>query len=196
MTTIVFVRHAATAWSGRRYGGRGDPPLSAAGRRTAEALAARLAATVPQGVRIVTSPSRRAYETAAILAARMAPAVLETDPRWMEARFGAAEGLTFSEIDARYPDLAARLAAGDAGIDWPEGEAASALQDRVAEAWAAILAAERPTVVVSHAGPIRIAVALATRRAPVEVPLSAPAEAVTLEVGTADRTGVCRRAAP
>ena len=68
MTTIVLVRHAATAWTGRRYGGGDDPPLSDAGRRSAEALAIELADTLPAGIRIVASPSRRAYETATILA--------------------------------------------------------------------------------------------------------------------------------
>jgi broad specificity phosphatase PhoE len=183
VTTIVLIRHAATAWSGRRYSGRSDPPLSTAGRRAAETLAARLAVTLPAGVRIIASPSRRARETATILATAAAPAVLEIDARWMEADFGVADGLTFEDIEARSPALAARLAAGDVDIDWPGGETAVALHDRVAAAWTAILATGRPTVVVSHAGPIRIAVALASGRAPAEVGLPAPAEAVTFEVG-------------
>ncbi len=196
MTTIVLVRHAATAWSGRRYSGQGDPSLSAAGRRSAEMLASRLASTLPPGIRIVASPSRRAHETAALLAIRIAPVVLETDARWMEADLGDVEGLTFDEIAARFPELAARLASGDVDIDWPGGETARALQDRVAAAWAAILTADRPTVIVSHAGPTRIGVALATGRAPVDVQLLGPAEAITLEVGTAEPSRSARGAAP
>ena len=196
MTTIVLVRHAATAWSGRRYSGQGDPPLSAVGRRSAGTLASRLASTLPPGIRIVASPSRRAYETAALLATRMAPIVLETDARWIEADLGDVEGLTFDEIAARYPDLAQRLAGGAVDIDWPAGETAAALHARVAAAWWEIVAADRPTVVVSHGGPIRIAVALATGRATVEVPLPGPAEAVVLEVGIADPTGLGLRSAP
>jgi broad specificity phosphatase PhoE len=196
VTTIVLIRHAATAWSGRRYSGQSDPPLSAAGRRAAETMAAELAASLPAGVRIISSPSQRARETAAILATAAAPAVLETDGRWMEAGFGGAEGLTFDEIEAWSAVLAARLAAGDVEIDWPDGETAAALYDRVAAAWAAIVATERPTVVVSHAGPIRVAVALATGRTPAEVPLPGLAEAVTLEVGVADRPAHAGRAGP
>ena len=188
MTTIVLIRHAATAWSGRRYSGRSDPPLSVAGRRAAEMLAVRLAATLPAGVRIVSSPSRRARETATILATAAAPAVLEIDARRMEADFGVADGLTFDDIEARSPALAARLAAGDFDIDWPDGETVVALHDRVAAAWAAILATGQPTVVVSHAGPIRIALALATDGTPADVPLPGPAEAITLEVGDAGRS--------
>jgi broad specificity phosphatase PhoE len=187
VTALVLVRHAATAWSGQRYSGRGDPPLSAEGRLAAETLWSRLVSNLPPGIRIVTSPSRRAYDTAALLAVRVAPVALEIDERWMEADVGDVEGLTFDEVAVRYPDLATRLARGDVEIDWPGGETADALHDRVVAAFAAILAADRPTVVVSHAGPIRIAVALGTGQATVEVPLPGPAEAVTLEVGSADR---------
>jgi broad specificity phosphatase PhoE len=182
MTTIVLVRHAATAWSGHRYSGRGDPPLSTEGRRAAEDVAARLATALPPGIRIVTSPSRRAHDTAALLATRAAPSVVEIDPRWQEVDVGNAEGYTFDEVSTRFPDLAARLATGDLDIDWPGGETAAALQERVVAAWSEILATGRQTVVVSHAGPIRIAIAVATGRDPRDVTLPAPAEAIELDV--------------
>jgi probable phosphoglycerate mutase len=185
MTTIVLVRHAATALSGERYSGRSDPPLTADGRRSAEELAIRLAGTLPPGIRIVTSPSKRAYDTAAVLAAQAAPAVLEIDDRWQEVDVGDAEGRTFDEVAARYPALAAQLAAGDAEIDWPGGETADALRERVIGAWAAIISADRPTVIVSHAGTIRIALGLATGRPPEEIPFPATAEATRVEVEAA-----------
>jgi broad specificity phosphatase PhoE len=182
MTTIVLVRHAATDASGRRYSGRGDPPLSADGRREAEVLAERLETMLPAGVRIVTSPSRRAHDTAAILATRLAPAVIDVDERWMETDVGEAEGLTFDEVAARYPDLAAKLAAGDADIDWPGGETTIELNERVAAAWAAVLVNDATTIIVSHAGSLRVAQALATGRPWGEVPFPGTAEAVFVEV--------------
>lgn len=188
MTTVVLVRHAATDLSGRRYSGRGDPPLSADGRREAEALAERLETILPAGVRIVTSPSRRAHDTATILATRLVPAAIDVDERWMETDVGEAEGLSFDEVAARYPDLAARLAAGDAEIDWPGGETASALSERVAAAWAALLTDGGPTIIVSHAGTLRIAQALATGRPPIDVPFPGTAEAVFIEVNGAGPT--------
>lgn len=187
MTTIVFVRHAATSWTGVRYCGRNDPPLSDDGIRAAEELATRLAPVLPAGVRIVTSPSRRARETATILAMTAAPAVLEADPRWMEADVGDCEGSTFDEVEAAWPGLAARLAAGEADIDWPGGETAAELLERVTAAWEAIVATGQQAVVVSHSGPIRVAVALATGQPIAEVSFPGPAEAVTLEVATAGR---------
>ena len=198
MTTIVLVRHTATAWSGQCYSGRGDPPLSDAGRRAGEDVAARLASRLPAGIRIVTSPSRRAHDTAALLASRVTPSVLEVDERWQEVDVGDAEGLTFDEVDAQYPDLAARLASGEIEIDWPGGETAAALHERVLGAWIEILATERQTVVVSHAGPIRLAIAFATGRDPREVALPAPAEAIELDVdprsaSAAEARGALRR---
>jgi broad specificity phosphatase PhoE len=193
MTTVILVRHASTEWSGRRYCGHADPPLSKDGRLEAEALAKtlaktlaeRLEATVPTGVWIVTSPSLRAHDTATIIAGRLAPAVIDVDDRWMETDVGGAEGLTFDEVAARYPDLAVQLAAGAADIDWPGGETSAALAERVGAAWAALVASDAPTIVVSHAGTLRIAQALATGRPPNEVPFPAPADAVFLEVDQA-----------
>jgi probable phosphoglycerate mutase len=198
MTRFVLLRHAATALSGQRYSGRGDPPLSAAGRLAAEDVAARLAPTLPPGTRIVTSPSRRAHDTASLLATRAAPCVVEVDPRWQEVDVGDAEGLTFDEVSELDPGLAARLAAGNDEIDWPGGETAAALRERVLAAWTDVVATGRPTVVVSHAGTIRIAVALATGREPRDVAFLAPAEAVELEVavattGTAEMRGALSR---
>ena len=80
------------------------------------------------------------------------------------------------------PELAAQLASGDAAIDWPGGETATALSERVREAWAALLADARPVVVVSHAGPLRLAIALATRSAPETVAFPAAGTAVRLTV--------------
>ncbi|HEV8402459.1 MAG TPA: histidine phosphatase family protein [Candidatus Limnocylindrales bacterium] len=182
MTTIVLVRHASTDLSGKRYSGRGDPPLSADGRREAEVLARQLETRLPAGVRIVTSPSRRAHDTATILATRLAPAVIDVDERWLETDVGEVEGLTFDEVAARYPELADRLVAGDAEIDWPGGETGSALAERVAGAWAALLTDAVPTIVVSHAGTLRIARALATGLPAMDVPFPGTAEAVFLEV--------------
>jgi broad specificity phosphatase PhoE len=196
VTTIVFVRHASTSWTGVRYCGRSDPPLSEDGIRAAEDLATRLAPALPAGVRIVTSPSRRARETATILAMRAAPAVLEADPRWLEADVGDCEGATFDEVEAAWPGFAARLAAGEADIDWPGGETAGALLARVTAAWEAILETGQPTVVVSHSGPIRLAIALATARSTAEVAFPGPAEALTLEVGDVTRVTQASSARP
>lgn len=175
--TIALVRHASTAWSGTRYAGRSDPPLDPAGVQAAERLGQALHGTIGLADRIVTSPLLRARATAEAIR-RATGAAIDVDERWQEADFGAAEGGTFGELSTRWPDLARRLAAGETDIDWPGGETASAFDRRVRAAWQDLGADPRPTVVVAHAGSLRIALALAAGRTPSEMWLPAPASIV------------------
>ena len=172
------MRHAPTSWSGRRYCGVSDPGLGALGRRLAARSAAELAPLLAADIRLVTSPRRRAIETMAALAHTLGRSqdTIEIDGRWAEADFGIAEGRTFEELAVLQPDLAERLAAGDTAIDWPGGETAAALTDRIASAWADLVADGRPAVVVTHAGPIREALAIATSARPGDVAIPAPGE--------------------
>ena len=128
---VILVRHASTAWTGHRYCGRSDPPLDAAGRAAAERLAHDLAADLAPGTRIVSSPLVRALATAEAIARAAGIGPVLVDGRWRETDVGTAEGRTFEELAVLEPELAARLAAGDPAIDWPGGETASALRDRV-----------------------------------------------------------------
>lgn len=141
----------------------------------ADDLAHRLAPTLAGDVRIVTSPSRRTRATAAAIASRLPDATVEVDERWLETDVGSAEGLTFDEVSERFPALAEELLAGEVDIDWPDGEAALELGRRIAAAWAAVVATHRPTVVVSHAGSIRVATAIAMGRTAGEVDFLEPA---------------------
>ena len=166
MADLIFVRHGPTSWSGQRFCGRADPALTSAGHRIARRLGNDLAdvlgPTSMSAARIVSSPARRARDTAHAIALALDGPDVELDPRWAEADVGDAEGLTFEGLSALDPRLAERLAAGDVAIDWPGGESASSLRDRVASALRDLLARSPTTIVVSHAGPLRIAVALAT----------------------------------
>ncbi len=182
MTEIVFVRHARTSWSGRRYCGRSDPALDAVGRRAALTLADALAPNLARDVLIVSSPARRARQTADALAMAAGVDRVEIDERWWEVDCGIAEGRTFDELVTREPELAAALARGDARIDWPGGETSAELSARIEAAWASLLARDRPAVVVSHAGALRHAIALACAVSPDQVPFPEPATAVRCEV--------------
>jgi broad specificity phosphatase PhoE len=187
MTTIVLVRHAATTWSGRRFCGRADPPLSASGRAMAADLGAELAPRLPHDVRIVTSPSRRARVTAGAIARRLAPRpAIEVDDRWLETDVGLAEGLTFDEVAARWPLLGESLVAGNVAVDWPGGETALQLERRITEAWSAVIALGRPTLIVSHGGSIRVAAAIATGRGVGDVEFVEPGRWIRHDVAAAD----------
>ena len=175
--TVALVRHASTAWTGHRYVGRADPPLDAAGRMAAAEAAERLRGSIGIDGRIVSSPLRRALETAEAIAARTG-APIDLDARWQEADVGAVEGLTFLDIAARWPSLARRLADGETAIDWPDGETAIDFERRVGAAWAALADDERPTVVVAHAGSLRVALSLASDRPAADLWLPEPASIV------------------
>src|SRR5206468_2728535 len=118
------------------YCGRADPPLNRAGQRASRTLGMGLAAawaedgTLPG--RVVSSPARRARQTAAAIVDSFPGVELVVDERWLEVDVGIAEGLRFDELNSLEPDLARRLARGDVDIDWPGGESASSLGERVA----------------------------------------------------------------
>lgn len=182
MTDIVLIRHASTDWTGRRYCGRSDPPLNASGRAAARALAATLAPILAPDSLIVTSPARRARDTAAVVAAAAGIVDIELDERWHEADVGIAEGRTFDELAAFEPDLARALASGATAVDWPGGESAAELEARITAAWLALVARARPALVISHAGALRQAEAIA-RSLPVgAVAFLEPASSVRVEV--------------
>jgi probable phosphoglycerate mutase len=111
----------------------------------------------------------------------MGAAPVDVDDRWAETDFGVAEGLTYDELVIAAPGIAERLVAGAVDIDWPAGERAAVLAGRVADAWQDVVRTQdATTIVVTHGGPIRVAVALATGRVPADVPLPEPAGTVRL----------------
>jgi probable phosphoglycerate mutase len=154
--TIWLVRHAPTEWTGTRWtGARTDPSLSDPGRQAAAMLATALAASLPSHTHVLSSPSRRAIETARPIAAGLGVET-EIDDDLRETDIGELDGLTFDETRARYPELAKRLLAGDPEVDWPGGERAADLRRRVAAAWERLTtrAGDRPLVAVTHGGVI------------------------------------------
>jgi probable phosphoglycerate mutase len=154
-TRFVLVRHGATQHSAeRRFSGRNDLPLDDTGAAQAAALGERL-----KGLRsaraVVTSPLRRARETADAIAAAAGLAV-EQDDNLIETDFGAWEGLTYGEAGERFPDeLAAWLASPEQPP--PRGEAFTTVGRRVRRARDAIIAAHpgETVIVVSHVTPIK-----------------------------------------
>jgi ribonuclease H / adenosylcobalamin/alpha-ribazole phosphatase len=149
---VLLVRHAPTSWTGVRWCGRADPPLTAAGRRVAAETARRLLPMLDAGTTILASPARRTRATAeAIGTIHGLPIAFDDD--LLEVDVGVVEGRSWSEVELAFPDLATRIAAGE-WVEWPGGEARTAVQERAARAAERIRAeATRGTVVVvSHGG--------------------------------------------
>jgi glucosyl-3-phosphoglycerate phosphatase len=104
---LFFVRHGATAWNlQRRFQGQSDVPLSERGRVQAAEIASALS-SIPFS-HAYSSDLQRATATArAILAERNV--ALTTDARLREFDFGEWEGMTWTEIVARWPQFNERL---------------------------------------------------------------------------------------
>lgn len=189
MLEIILVRHAATAWSGIRYCGRSDPPLSKAGQAQAVRLGATLGHVLPADALIISSPALRARTTAEAIAAAAGLGPIEVDERWREADVGIAEGRTFDELAGIAPELAAALAGGVLEIDWPDGETHGSLGQRVGAAWNALLDRGRAAIVVTHAGPLAHALAIAHGRAIRADDLLAPAGYTRVHIDPSGRIG-------
>jgi broad specificity phosphatase PhoE/ribonuclease HI len=156
-TTTLLLRHGQTELSAeRRFAGRGDIPLTEEGLRQAAAAADRLAARGGIDV-IVTSPLRRARQTADAVA-RATGAPLLADDGLIETDFGKWEGMTIAEASQRWPD---QVSAWMRSVDVapPGGESFADVISRVNAALDRLLAEHqfRTLLLVSHVSPIKIA---------------------------------------
>jgi len=150
VTTLFWVRHGeADNNAEHRFGGWSALPLTARGRRQAEAVAATVAALAPTA--IVSSDLARAHDTAAAIA-RAAGVDVTPEPGLRERSLGVFDGLTFAAAEAAEPALYARMIARDPTA-LPEGaETPAAVYARVAGAIDRAVAAHPGgrVVVVSH----------------------------------------------
>ncbi|MGH3065724.1 MAG: histidine phosphatase family protein [Gaiellaceae bacterium] len=154
-TTIVLVRHGETDWNrDSRFQGHADIPLNEVGRGQARELAGLLAGEPINTV--YTSSLRRASETADIVAEALGLHALPLDAL-REIDVGTWEGLTIDEVKSRFPEHV------DWRSGWEEGENYEDVSARVIPALLG-LGVQHPdeqVLGVTHAGPIRAALAFA-----------------------------------
>lgn len=103
---ILFIRHGeAMDDVENRYGGWADYPLSPKGREQAEETAQKLASRKNEFQKILSSPFKRAYQTAEILAGKL-DLPLETFTYLKERNtYGLLCGINKEEAKKRYPEL-------------------------------------------------------------------------------------------
>jgi broad specificity phosphatase PhoE len=156
---IAFARHGETPPN--RAGlllGRSDAALTDKGRVQAERLAAALSGL--DVARVLTSPLRRACDTAAPIAAACGRSV-EVDDRLIEIDYGEWEDRPFAEL----PADTVRHWRQDGGFAPPGGESLEIVEERVASFCDDRLD-DRVVVAVSHVSPIKAAVTWTLRVAP------------------------------
>jgi broad specificity phosphatase PhoE len=156
MTRLFLIRHGETDWNvAGRYQGQADPPLNARGLEQAYELARTL-----QGVGIeflFTSPLKRAFQTARILANRL-NIPLYADRRLMEIHQGDWQTRLRSEIESLYPALFRRWEIEPWQVTPPGGERLAEVQERVEAAVNDILTLhpDRIVGIVAHRIPIAL----------------------------------------
>lgn len=161
VTTLVLLRHGATAHTAeKRFSGglaSANPGLSETGRLQVSAAAEWLAQRDIDAV--VSSPVRRASESAALACARWGLTWTE-EPDLAEMEFGDWDGLTFSEVGERHPEQL-RSWLGSVEVAPPGGESFRDVERRVEAGLGRVLAEHhgRTVVAVSHVTPIKIVVA-------------------------------------
>ena len=151
-TTLLLVRHGRSTWNAAgRIQGQADPPLDDVGREQARRVGERLRRYHPQAV--YASTLRRALETAEIIARPLGLPVTP-DERLQEYDLGVLSGLTWEEIQARHPEIAAHWRNQRGAADIPGEEGYPAFLDRVRAAFAEIVARHggEAVCVVSHGG--------------------------------------------
>jgi broad specificity phosphatase PhoE len=162
MGHLILIRHATTDASqeGRNLGQSSNPPLAPAGAalatRLGETLVLELAELPVAELRIVTSSALRCRQTAGAVARAIDGAPdPEVEPGLLEINYGAWEGLTPQECEARDPELRRAWEADPFATATPSGESGADVAARAfpvfegIEAW---LRADRArcAIVVAH----------------------------------------------
>ena len=154
---LYLVRHGQTeANAAGLIQGQRDLDLTPLGRRQA----ADLAEVVPRAAAVISSPLRRARQTAEALGQHP----IRLDPRWAEMDFGDYEGLAVDDVrHIIWPNW-------ERDAEWapPGGESLAAVSRRVIRACEdlAAQAATDDVIVVTHVSPIKAAVAWALDASP------------------------------
>ena len=162
---ILLVRHGRTPTTGKVLPGRAPGlHLSDEGRAQAEAAAERIGALADSGgqppLAVYASPLERTAETAHPIARRLGLRV-RSDRGLLECDFGEWTGSRLAAL-AKKPEWA-QVQRSPSGFRFPKGESFLEMQTRMGSAISRLVARHRgeTIVAVSHADPIKAAVAMA-----------------------------------
>ncbi len=153
---VLLIRHGETDFNReRRLQGVMEIPLNERGRDQAASVARYL-----QGLSIdalYTSPILRAQETAEIIG-NLIGLPPRSDERLREIEFGIFEGLTFAEVERRFPAAHRNWTTGYLAYRAPQGESRRDVQRRMRAAWDDLTAksSHKSIALVTHGSAIAI----------------------------------------
>ncbi len=162
-TTFVLIRHGDTDHTAARtFSGRtgSDPGLNDHGRSQVEATAEWLSPLADESdLVMLSSPMRRARESADIVAPRLG-AAYETADALIEAGFGTWEGLTYGDVLREDPQNFTTWLSDPTHPAGGTGDSMQGVADRMREARDLMLLAHasRTVVAVTHLTPIKMLV--------------------------------------
>ena len=157
---LFLVRHGETDWNlAQRFQGHSDVPLNQVGLRQAQALRDRLSDETITS--IYSSDLGRAYETAKIIA--NGKNNLQSDARLREVHFGDWEGLTYYEIQAKFPEQLLAWEQDAYKTAPPNGETLEQLVEHTQSILNDFLVnhKDETILIVAHGGVIRVLICLA-----------------------------------
>ncbi|MCX6486142.1 MAG: bifunctional RNase H/acid phosphatase [Rhodoluna sp.] len=166
LTTLILVRHGRTPLTeaNKISGGDGDDPgLSALGLEDANAVADLLAglgsksalAQISKPTAVVSSPMKRAMETANVIASKLGLSVANEE-NLKEISFGDWDGHTNQQVGEGWPEIFEAWR-GSWEVTPPNGESLETFDKKIRTARDAILKkySGQTVVVVAHVMPIR-----------------------------------------
>jgi probable phosphoglycerate mutase len=167
-TRIIAIRHGETAWNVEtRLQGHLDIDLNDKGRWQAQQLGQALADE--EISHIYSSDLQRAMATAQAVAQYnhyLASPKVHTHTGLRERGFGSFEGLTYAEVETRWPEESERWRKRDPDFAPPGGETPVQVRQRVAETLDALASrhAGEQIVLVAHGGIMDVLYRLATQQ--------------------------------
>ena len=159
MTRVVVVRHGETDWNREgRMQGWAPVPLNETGREQAAAAGAWLADEYDVD-RVFVSDLLRTRQTAAGVLESVGDRPVEYERHWRERHLGVYQGLTYADIEERFPEFGLGESAHEAALSVPEsGESLRDVADRVTGRFRDVVGAHagETLLVVTHGGPIHV----------------------------------------
>lgn len=158
MTRIVAVRHGETRWNREgRAQGWAPVELTETGRAQASETGCWLSEQY-EFDRVYSSDLCRARETTELILDSLGELPTEFEPAWRERGLGIYQGLTFEEIDSRFPETGVTVHDASTVEETPEcGESLRTVQERVTSRFETLADGREETVlVVTHGSPLHI----------------------------------------
>lgn len=155
MTILYVTRHGETVWNReKRFQGHMNSDLTQKGIQAAELLSIRMEDIDIDY--IISSPIKRAYQTAEIVRGKKNVDII-TDDGLKEINLGKFEGLTYDEIYEKYSDIMNKIIEDPHNVCYPDGESLNLFHKRVSESIKNILMKYegKKILIVAHGGVVK-----------------------------------------